>query len=89
MEEVNAVVRAYQRRLEDADAHAAHYTAWLMQPHVKKAIKSDKMRRIKLRDAAEEQTVSNNVVSLEEKRKNRQKLAASLADRKDRIVMRR
>lgn len=33
--------------MEQEDAHAAHYTAWLMQPHTKKSVKPDKIRRIK------------------------------------------
>lgn len=33
--------------MEQEDAQAAHYTAWLMQPHTKKNVKPDKIRRIK------------------------------------------
>lgn len=86
MEEVDAVVRANHRRLEDADKHAAHYTAWQMQMHSSKRIKPEKIRRIKPKKAG-----TKDQDELEQKRSEKatsEEWAASLAKMPKRVLRR-
>lgn len=70
--EFNDLVKGYEWRDEQEWQRIAQLAAWTMSPHLKKPISADKLLNKK-------KDTKNNVVSLEDKRRELEELEAELA----------
>lgn len=70
--EFNDLVKGYEWRDEQEWQRIAQLAAWTMSPHLKKPIGADKLLNKK-------KDTKNNVVSLEDKRRELEELEAELA----------
>ena len=70
--EFNDLVKGYEWRDEQEWQRTAQLAAWTMSPHLKKPIGADKLLNKK-------KDTKNNVVSLEDKRRELEELEAELA----------
>lgn len=78
MEEVQEVVEARQRILEEEDEKLAHYARINLMPHTgKKTPKLEELRRYSGKKSQDSEQEQPKVVSMEERRERKEAIAAA------------